>query len=589
MPQSSIDSLPPYLRRYCVRQDYSKYTSRDHAAWRYIMRQSRDYFRDHAVSIYLDGLRKTGISIDRIPKVSEMDLALSEFGWGAVPVCGFIPPAAFLDLQARGILPIATDMRTIDHIAYTPAPDIVHEAAGHAPIIADKAYRNYLRKYAAMASKAVMSCEDLALYEAIRVLSDIKENPDTNPRDIAAAQLALNRAVKNISYASEASKVARMAWWTVEYGLVGDINSPKIYGAGLLSSIGESQACLKSSLRKIPLTVKCVDVSYDITEPQPQLFVAEDMNHLSSVLKDLEQQMSYQIGGIHGLEEMRRAKTVNTIELDSGLQISGCLNSYEATMDGQRGSVHFLKLSGPCQLAVDGVELSGQGPVRHAHGFSTPLGRWVQASHKSPANFSDEELRGLGITIGQRVVLHFVNGFRVEGLVKAISRISGRLMFVTWADCSVSRGAIQYFEPSWGEFDMPVGEAVVSVFGGPADRGAYGEFEMGGVTTQPGRASPFTAFELQTFDLYSKIRSLREDSLARPPSEYLLSIVEGAKNDWLILIEILEFLRQRHPEPVIEKRVLTLLNALASENKSAKASLIENGIRIATCVDFSDQ
>ena len=75
MPQSSLDALPPYLRRYCVTQDCSKYTSRDHASWRYIMRQSRDFFRDNAVPIYLDGLRKTAIPLDRIPKVSEMDQA----------------------------------------------------------------------------------------------------------------------------------------------------------------------------------------------------------------------------------------------------------------------------------------------------------------------------------------------------------------------------------------------------------------------------------------------------------------------------------------------------------------------------------
>jgi phenylalanine-4-hydroxylase len=181
MPQTSLESLPPYLRRYCTIQDYDKYTSRDHAAWRYIMRQSREYFRDNAVSVYLEGLKKTGIPLDRIPKVSEMDQALREFGWGAVPVCGFIPPIEFLDLQARGILPIATDMRSIEHIAYTPAPDIVHEAAGHAPIIADPSYREYLRQYARMAERTIMSSEDLALYEAIRVLSDIKENPDTKP------------------------------------------------------------------------------------------------------------------------------------------------------------------------------------------------------------------------------------------------------------------------------------------------------------------------------------------------------------------------------------------------------------------------
>ncbi|MCX6124476.1 MAG: aromatic amino acid hydroxylase, partial [Proteobacteria bacterium] len=339
MPHSSFENLPPYLKRYCAVQDYDKYTSRDHAAWRYIMRQSRSFFQDNAVPVYMDGLKKTGIPLDRIPRISEMDRALQEFGWGAVPVCGFIPPIAFLDLQARGVLPIATDMRSLDHIAYTPAPDIVHEAAGHAPIIADLGYRSYLRQYAAMASKAIMSREDLNLYEAIRILSDIKENPDTKPGEIATAQLNLDKAVASVSYVSEAAKVSRMAWWTVEYGLVGSQAKPKIYGAGLLSSVGESQNCLSDRVRKIPLTVKCIETSFDITEPQPQLFVADSMQHLVDVLTELELKLSFRMGGVHGLEEARKSGTVNTIRLGNGLEISGSLVRYEASV-GAAESVH---------------------------------------------------------------------------------------------------------------------------------------------------------------------------------------------------------------------------------------------------------
>src|SRR5262245_3622449 len=128
---AATQALPPYLKKYVAEQRYDKYSPEDHAAWRFIMRQNRDFFSRHAVSIYREGLGKTGITLDRMPRIDEMDRCLSAFGWGAVPVVGFIPPAAFLEFQARGVLPIACDMRTIQHIAYTPAPDIVHEAAGH--------------------------------------------------------------------------------------------------------------------------------------------------------------------------------------------------------------------------------------------------------------------------------------------------------------------------------------------------------------------------------------------------------------------------------------------------------------------------
>src|SRR5690606_28585754 len=115
---------------------------------------------------------KTGISDDQIPRIDEMDRKLSEFDWGAVPVSGFIPPAAFMEFQSLGILPIASDMRSLDHIGYTPAPDIVHEAAGHAPILINPEFASYLKRYAEVARNAIVSRADMRQYAAIRALSD---------------------------------------------------------------------------------------------------------------------------------------------------------------------------------------------------------------------------------------------------------------------------------------------------------------------------------------------------------------------------------------------------------------------------------
>ena len=92
-----------------------------------------------------------------------------------------------MEFQSLGILPIAADMRTIEHLTYTPAPDIVHEAAGHAPILINEEYGNYIKEYGNIASKAIMSKEDLDLYDAIRELSDIKESPVSTDKDIENA------------------------------------------------------------------------------------------------------------------------------------------------------------------------------------------------------------------------------------------------------------------------------------------------------------------------------------------------------------------------------------------------------------------
>ena len=144
-----------------------------------------------------------------------------------------------MEFQSLKILPIAADIRTHRHLTYTPAPDIIHEAAGHAPIIANKDYAKYLTEYGEIANKAIMSSEDMELYYAIRELSDIKEQTNINTKKVKKYNEKLKKAYKNITYVSESSLLSRMNWWTVEYGLIGTIDNYKIYGAGLLSSVEE--------------------------------------------------------------------------------------------------------------------------------------------------------------------------------------------------------------------------------------------------------------------------------------------------------------------------------------------------------------
>src|SRR5579871_286609 len=142
----SAPVVPPHLRRFVVQQDYAQYDAMDQAVWRFVLLQTRARLVETAHPAYRDGLAATGISVERIPSIDEMNERLGRFGWGAVCVDGFIPPRAFQEFQALGILPIAAEMRTREHLVYTPAPDIIHEAAGHAPILPDRVYSEYLRR-----------------------------------------------------------------------------------------------------------------------------------------------------------------------------------------------------------------------------------------------------------------------------------------------------------------------------------------------------------------------------------------------------------------------------------------------------------
>ena len=132
-----LSRLPKHLKQFIKPQNYNNYSAIDQAVWRYVMRKNVDFLSKVAHKSYLDGLKQTGISIDNIPNMYGMNRILKDIGWAAVAVDGFIPPNAFMEFQAYNILVIASDIRQLDHIEYTPAPDIIHEGAGHAPIIAN--------------------------------------------------------------------------------------------------------------------------------------------------------------------------------------------------------------------------------------------------------------------------------------------------------------------------------------------------------------------------------------------------------------------------------------------------------------------
>src|SRR3954464_9176978 len=203
MNNKAVAALPKHLLQFAVDQRYDEYTSVDHAVWRFIMRQNIFFLREYAHKVYFQGLLDTGISFDRIPRIEEMNNILATIGWGAVAVDGFIPPAAFMEFQAYKVLVIACDMRQIHHIEYTPAPDIVHEAAGHAPIIVDREYSDYLQRFGEGGAKPMSSKKDFELYEAIRHLSILKEQPNADAKELQEATRQVENGQKNLGEPSE--------------------------------------------------------------------------------------------------------------------------------------------------------------------------------------------------------------------------------------------------------------------------------------------------------------------------------------------------------------------------------------------------
>jgi phenylalanine-4-hydroxylase len=574
-----VKELPHHLKQYVVEQDYSRYTPLDQATWRFILRQLKSFLTTHAHESYVEGLEKTGISVEEIPNIEVMCEKLQQFGWMAVPVSGFIPPAAFMEMQSLSLLPIACDMRSIDHILYTPAPDIVHEAAGHAPILVNPQFASYLKDYAQISKKAIISSEDLAQYEAIRDLSDIKESPTSTPAEIAAAEKRLTDVNNSISHISEAALLGRMNWWTAEYGLIGDLEHPKIFGAGLLSSLGEASQCLSAKVKKIPLSVDCVDTTYDITEQQPQLFVAKDFSDLSKVLHQLEDRLAFKKGGTHGMLTAQKAKTVNTIELNSGLQISGKLKDLKTDAKGQ---VYFYKLVGPVQLCENGKELPGQGNKVHAEGFSSPLGL-LEGNSKCLSEWTSEELKKNQIEVGRNVKLLFVSGITVTGDVTALTfSTKNKLMILGFKNCTAKLGEETLYSPDWGTFDMAVGSRVVSVFAGPADRETYGMPSEDFVKKLIPKKNHGPA-EIAKHAIYKSLRDLREKKVACSFTEVekVFSQLKAQHPDeWLAFLELLELSYQRPALVSLQKAIAAELQRIQALFPGKK-EYIDLGLELA--------
>ena len=536
MEQAAIvDTLPAHLRPFVKTQDYSHYTARDHAAWRFVMKHLTKQLCATAHPVYLEGLARTGISLEHIPSIEEMNDCLAQLGWRAVVVDGFIPPAIFMEFQSLKVLVIALDMRSVDHVFYTPAPDIVHESAGHAPFLVDVDYAEYLQRFGEIGMKAIATQSDLDVYEAIRHLSIVKACPDSNKEDIDSAEQALQQVSAANSELSEASLLTRLHWWTVEYGLVGEVSDYRLFGAGLLSSLGESSLCLDDArVKKIPLTVDAVNFPYDITREQPQLFVTKSCKHLSQVLEEFASAMCFQRGGASSLKKAIAAASICTARYDTGLQISGQISE---VMCDAVGNAIYLRTSGPTQLAWGDRQIYQHGTESHAEGFGSPIGHLKDFS-RCLSQYTIDELRAHNIVVGERATLEYLSGITVRGQLRQVYRQEHRNLILSFDDCTVTDlGGNTLFEPAWGVYDMAVGSTIESVYGGVADREKLQLY-------RPTPVSEKIPEEPDTMlmSLYESVAQLRTCKSQDAPEQLqrLLGALPAYPKEWLLRSEMLD-------------------------------------------------
>lgn len=531
---SDHSAVPHNLRRYVVEQDYAEYSEIDQAVWRFVLLQNYERLAQTAHPAYATGLGKTGISVERIPRIAEMSACLERFGWSAVCVDGFIPPRAFQEFQAASILPIAADMRTKDHLRYTPAPDIIHEAAGHAPILPDPRYAAYLRAIGEVGKKAFSSAEDARVYAAIFELSEVKETRDVPPEAVARAEARLAQALAEVSYTSEASRLSRLYWWTAEYGLVGTPRDYKLYGAGLLSSLWESHACHDSDVQKLPLSAGCVDVAYDITRPQPQLFVARDFDQLFSVLNEVDATLVHHQGGDAALAAALKSEEVASFLFPGDAFVIGELSALSGT--AKEGVLTFKGrlaqgASGRIRERFDAPSTGYRLPVG-------PLADGVRLGSLTP-----EQLRA-SYQRGARVRLRFASGVELEGELESVTQNErGQVRAARFKDYGL-RSEQAGFSEQGASYLLCAASELLTAHAGAIDPAFFPETEASGVrvpkprTMAEGERALLALYERAVAALKSSLGSSVEVAFATIHRELAANFAD----EWLLRWNLLESL-----------------------------------------------
>jgi phenylalanine-4-hydroxylase len=218
------------------------YTSEEHEVWRVIREALEPTHRKHACAEYLACFNRLDLSRERIPQlgeVSEKVQALS--GFCLEPVAGLVQPRAFLESLANGVFLCTQYIRHHSTPFYTPEPDVVHELLGHAVTL-------------------------------------------TSPR-LAELNRLFGEVVKRTESDQEFERLARVYWFTIEFGVMREAGEVKAYGTGLLSSAGELEAMHRAELRPLDLD-EASRLEYDPTRYQPALFCADSFEAMYQTLRD---------------------------------------------------------------------------------------------------------------------------------------------------------------------------------------------------------------------------------------------------------------------------------------------------------------
>ncbi len=226
-----------------IAQLYERYTPDDHAVWGEIFAKRMEQLATYGSNVFLSGARAINLRADRIPPLKDVNARLKEItGWSSHGVPGYLPAKAFFAFLARRQFPTTVTVRPRARMNYLPEPDIIHDVFGHVPLHADAVFAEFLQTY----GKAALHTNDPFHTE----------------------------------------RLARLFWFTVEFGLIHEDGKLKLYGSGLISSEGEGHHALESpkvDRRAFDLETVC-STSFEIDHYQPILYVLDSFEQLRDAM-----------------------------------------------------------------------------------------------------------------------------------------------------------------------------------------------------------------------------------------------------------------------------------------------------------------
>ena len=237
---AALATLPTFIE-----QRYDAYDAESHDVWRVLYERRMEALRDTASDVFLRGIERIGLAPDRVPELADVNQRLAaRTGWRAVGVQGFIPAAQFFSCLAQRRFPTTLIVRPRAQLDYLPEPDIFHDVFGHVPLHSDPVFAAFLQEFGALASRA--RTED------------------------------------------ETTAMARLFWFTVEFGLVRERGGVRIYGSGLISSHADAANALGPGCDRRPFALDAVLAQpFEIDHVQDVLFVVESFDQLFDAVATL--------------------------------------------------------------------------------------------------------------------------------------------------------------------------------------------------------------------------------------------------------------------------------------------------------------